>query len=166
MVCTLPLGVLQQGGVAFDPPLPGKLAAKLFRVHLANRPAILCYAYNGTALKQALGSTCRFLCVLPYSAACRHLGSTMHAEYKQTAIHGLAMGTENRVAMLFDKARTCTAACAHAELHDTCMTHCVCRLFAQQRSLSCRVAMLFDKVRFCTVLLLPLATLHPCSNLW
>lgn len=41
----------------------------------------------------------------------------MHAEYKQTAIRGLAMGTENRVAMLFDKARTCTAACARAYLH-------------------------------------------------
>lgn len=43
---TLPLGVLQQGRVQFEPPLP---------------------------------------------------------EYKQTAIQGLAMGTENRVAMLFNK---------------------------------------------------------------
>ncbi|KAL4436382.1 hypothetical protein ABPG77_009944 [Micractinium sp. CCAP 211/92] len=46
VVCTLPLGCLQRGGVAFDPPLP---------------------------------------------------------EYKMEAIHGLGMGTENRVAMLFDQ---------------------------------------------------------------
>ncbi|KAL4420498.1 hypothetical protein ABPG75_010154 [Micractinium tetrahymenae] len=46
VVCTLPLGCLQKGDVAFEPPLPG---------------------------------------------------------YKQEAIQGLGMGTENRVAMLFDE---------------------------------------------------------------
>lgn len=91
VVCTLPLGCLQKGTVAFEPPLPGTLAC-------------CCRVALGGWLHPLASAAC--FCLCPPLSTTAPLASTplLPAEYKQQAIQQLGMGTEDRVAMLFDEA--------------------------------------------------------------
>lgn len=109
VLCTLPLGCLQKGTVRFEPPLPGVRAGS----QPERRPAA-CGAVRSACLRVlrrrpgsalAVQAAAAALSAASWPSRPRPLPGCV-AEYKQEAIRGLGMGTEDRVAMLFDEVRS------------------------------------------------------------
>lgn len=111
VVCTLPLGCLQKGTVRFEPALPGAPPLPLPRWAGPGRRGRMPPA-EGRCTPAACPPVMPYsLSLLPRALRC---APPLPAEYKQEAIRRLGMGTEDRVAMLFDEARRCCCcACMH-----------------------------------------------------
>ena len=106
-VITLPLGVLQEGSVVFSPPLP----------KYAHPACVQCPGLPGCGPNK---SPCRGSLDAATSRPC-HTGRwqtqfVVACRFKLDAIEGLAMGTENRINMLFsgpDSGQPRRISCGH-----------------------------------------------------